>query len=46
MASISITPTEYYNLVQLTSEIITLGVKDGLVIVQAKIELLQQLGYV
>lgn len=46
MQNISLTPAEYYHLVQLTTDIITVGVKGGLVIVQAKIELLKQLGYV
>lgn len=46
MKNISLTPAEYYHLVQLTKDFITIGVKGGLVIIQAKIELLKQLGYV
>ena len=46
MKNVLLTPAEYYHLVQLTKDIITLGVKGGLIIVQAKIEQLKQLGYV
>lgn len=46
MKNLSLTPSEYYLLAQMTKDFITIGVKGGLVIIQAKIELLKQLGYV